>query len=843
MSDVPDRDEAERFLTALDPNTDRFTFQTFDDDPDSKDGALARILHGTLARHWDALVELNERGAGIFVTVNVTDFKGRSIENIVRVRAVFADLDGAPLDPVLAEGMPKPHIVTETSLGRWHAYWRVTEDMPLDEFGPLQQGIIARLDSDKSVHDLPRVMRIPGFIHRKADPFVSMLLQTNDVPPYDWHDLRQAFPLPAPPEPEPPRPPPADDRDMPDQWRRLNSDALANLSAWVPNIFPGAKRYHEGYRVSSKNLRRNFEEDLSFRANGICDFGVADMGDPSQGRRTPIDVVMEHSRTDFPGAVRLLALALGRNPKDYEPRRKGNGAAPDDAPPPPLHYVDLALDLVPRQWLVLDRIPMLNVSLLSGEGAIGKSLLVTQLSAAVVLGKDWIGTLPEPGPVLYVSCEEDDDEIRRRMEAVAVHFGSSRAELIERGLRVVSLAGKDATLGWPDKHGIIRATPLLHRLRRDALLQRPKLIVLDAAADVFGGKEIDRAQTRQFITLQRGLAIEVAAAVVMIAHPSLTGISSDTGLSGSTAWHNSVRARMYFKTAPGDDTALRVLEVKKNNYGPVTEGILLRWKNGVYVPEPGKGTLQRLAAEAEINQLFIKLLRRFTEQGRNVSDNKSPTYAPSLFAKEPEAKEAKATKQALEEAMARLFGANRLRVVTIGSASRMRSRIVEVGATTEAATVLPFPTPIPTPFQQPSNGVLAHTPHTPQCVGRGKGALEAPAPSNTEQAGGIPFMITRAMRSQLQALGFSDEEISNMTPAQAHALAAPHPPANSQEGVYRPRTADGYEVIGPEPEGSRCSQCGKSEGAVYLIRDPFKGVRSEPLHEGCARLWFARRDA
>ena len=103
---------------------------------------------------------------------------------------------------------------------------------------------------------------------------------------------------------------------------------------------------------------------------------------------------------------------------------------------------------------------------------------------------------------------------------------------------------------------------------------------------------------------------------------------------------------MYFKPAPGDDTALRVLEVKKNNYGPVNESILLRWRDGVYVVEPGKGTLERLAAEAEVDHLFIKLLRRFTEQGRNVSDKKSPTYAPSQFAEEPEAKAAKVTKKA-----------------------------------------------------------------------------------------------------------------------------------------------------------------------------------------------------
>jgi RecA-family ATPase len=402
----------------------------------------------------------------------------------------------------------------------------------------------------------------------------------------------------------------------------------------------------------------------------------------------------------------------------------------DAAGPPPerdgasLPYVDLALDLKPRQWLVLDRIPGRNVTLLGGEGAIGKSLLLMQLSGATVLGKDWIGTLPEPGPVLYLSCEEDDDEIRRRMESVAQHVGSSRPDMINHGLHFLSFAGKDAILAQPDRFGIMRPTPLFEQLRRDALALRPKLICIDTVADTFGGKENDRAQTRQFITLLRGLAIDTGAAVVIAAHPSLTGIATDTGLSGSTGWHNSVRARMYFKPAPGDDTALRVLEVKKQNYGPVSETILLRWRNGVYVVEPGKGTLERLAIEADHDHLFLTLLRRATEQGRNVSDKVSPSYAPTVFASEPEAKAANATKKNLAEAMARLFAAQKIRVMPFGPASKMRSKIVE-----DDGFQRPFQRPsndLPTP----SNGVCAHTPHTPPPVGSGQEALEDAARSN-----------------------------------------------------------------------------------------------------------------
>ena len=79
-----DRSAAERFLQLLDPTTDRFTFQTF---VDAKGGSkkLARILHGTLDELWDELVRLNNAGAGIYVTVNETDFKGRTKKNILRV--------------------------------------------------------------------------------------------------------------------------------------------------------------------------------------------------------------------------------------------------------------------------------------------------------------------------------------------------------------------------------------------------------------------------------------------------------------------------------------------------------------------------------------------------------------------------------------------------------------------------------------------------------------------------------------------------------------------------------------------------------------------------------------
>jgi hypothetical protein len=174
--------DAVRFLKALDPDASSFTFQTFDDNKDRENPRLAKIFHGTLDQHAAKIKRLIDQGAGIHVTINETDGRGRKEANIVKVRALFVDLDGAPLEPVL-QGELKPHIITESSPGRWHAYWRV-EGATLDEFRSLQLALIKQFDSDPGVIGLEHVMRLPGFMHRKATPFLSRIVSIYDHPAY-----------------------------------------------------------------------------------------------------------------------------------------------------------------------------------------------------------------------------------------------------------------------------------------------------------------------------------------------------------------------------------------------------------------------------------------------------------------------------------------------------------------------------------------------------------------------------------------------------------------------------------------------------------------------------------
>jgi RecA-family ATPase len=354
--------------------------------------------------------------------------------------------------------------------------------------------------------------------------------------------------------------------------------------------------------------------------------------------------------------------------------------------PEPLPFVDMSswrIDdgVPPREWGVRDVFPLRNVGLFSGEGAAGKTLLALQLGVAHALGRDWIGMLPEPGPFLYFGAEDETGEIHRRLADILRHYNADFPDL-QGNVHLLTFAGEDAVLGAPDRAGIIKPTPLFERLLAAAIEIRPIMICLDTSADVFAGNEIDRAQVRQFIGMLRNMAIVANAYVLINSHPSLTGITTGTGLSGSTGWHNSVRARAYLTIAKKDkeedpDPCLRTLEFKKSNYGPVSQSIALRWDHGVFKPVAGIGSLEKKAAEQTADRLFVALLDRFNDQGRNVSEKAaSKNYAPTVFGKEDEAKTYGIKKAAFEDAMRRLFATSAISVQPYGAPSRGTTRLV-----------------------------------------------------------------------------------------------------------------------------------------------------------------------
>lgn len=289
----------------------------------------------------------------------------------------------------------------------------------------------------------------------------------------------------------------------------------------------------------------------------------------------------------------------------------------------------------PRTWLVEGLIPAGNITLISGDGGSGKSLLAAQLCASAVLGRSWIGSEPlSTGRALYVSAEDDLAEVHRRMADIASHYEVSMRDL--RGLAVVSLADRDALLAVPGRNrGALEPTPLYAALAARIAALRPVVVVIDTLADTFGGNEIDRSQARQFIAYLRRLAMEFNTTVVVLAHPSQSGMSSGAGTSGSTGWSNSVRSRLYL-TRDDKNPNVRILELKKSNYGAIGEQHRLQWDKGVFwlIDRATSGFAHREAAKAAIDELFLELLADFAARGITLSpQSQSPTrYAPRMMA-------------------------------------------------------------------------------------------------------------------------------------------------------------------------------------------------------------------
>jgi len=127
-----------------------------------------RNYDGTIADVWDRLVEHNIRKWAVYVVVNAGGRDAESIRAGGKIRALYIDGDGIPLPE---HWHAKPDFLVIRDATHWHAYWLVS-DCPVEAFRTAQRRLIAFYGTDPSIHDLPRILRIPGTWHQKSEPIL-----------------------------------------------------------------------------------------------------------------------------------------------------------------------------------------------------------------------------------------------------------------------------------------------------------------------------------------------------------------------------------------------------------------------------------------------------------------------------------------------------------------------------------------------------------------------------------------------------------------------------------------------------------------------------------------------
>jgi RecA-family ATPase len=340
--------------------------------------------------------------------------------------------------------------------------------------------------------------------------------------------------------------------------------------------------------------------------------------------------------------------------------------------------------LIPsRRWIVEVLIPAGNVTSVNGDGGLGKSLLAQQLLTSTSIGRPWLGLPTVQCPSLGVFCEDDLDELHIRQAAINEHYGCSFADL--KDCHWIPRVGQANVMMAFANDGKGCATPFYRQVCEQVRRLSARLVVLDSLHDLFSGDENRRGAARQFVGALRSIVLPLDGAILLLAHPSLSGMNSGTGMAGSTAWHNAVRSRLYL-TRPnrrrpdqpqeqeeeGDPNA-RVVRTMKANYGPSSGKIPLLWRNGVFVRQDDQQA-PSFVDKIEIDRLALDALRELVGRDSRVPlDPHAATAFPNAARQLPRCKHL--SQAALVGALDRLIASGKAVKVEMGAPSKRRAYV------------------------------------------------------------------------------------------------------------------------------------------------------------------------
>lgn len=210
----------------------------------------------------------------------------------------------------------------------------------------------------------------------------------------------------------------------------------------------------------------------------------------------------------------------------------------------------------PVDWLWENRLALGKLTLLTGDGGVGKSMLTCYIAATVSTGRTFCDGSPcALGDVLLVGAEDGaEDTIRPRLDAAGANV--TRVHLV----------------GGPIPPGAQFATPVdlgRHIELLDHLLQKypdAKLLVIDPVMDYLGpGVNSDKSpEVRSVLGPLRALAERYQIAVVIINHLNRSGKGSKNRSLGSGAFVHVCRVEMRVVEDRDDPDRRLFLPVKNN---------------------------------------------------------------------------------------------------------------------------------------------------------------------------------------------------------------------------------------------------------------------------------------
>lgn len=392
-------DEARRFLTLLDETVFFHTFQTFDDNKERKNPNLVKLEHGDLEAKFAALEELNNQGAGVYISVQEMDGTGRKISCLKTIRAVFQEDDGDGKDLPL-----EPHIVVNTSPGKYHRYLLV-EGLSAEEFSAVMEVLVTQYGSDRNAMDVARVLRLPGFgNHKYGQPYPVTIQHESGKFPYSKEEILKAF----------------------------NIDKIEKRER-VETQYDGSEFYVTENTVRdlrSALLHLDADHTKTWHDVGLALKTIGDVGRDlwiEWGKRSYKwkDENANHWSTFHPTKITYTSVFFMAERAGWINPMAGSGPMED---PEENLFDDLkavfASDL-PKECefpdeLIEGLLVRNEFSILYGDSNSGKTFFAIDMACAICLGIPWMGRRTEQGLVVYLASESPAS-IRLRLQAYERH--------------------------------------------------------------------------------------------------------------------------------------------------------------------------------------------------------------------------------------------------------------------------------------------------------------------------------------------------------------------------------------------------------------------------------------
>jgi hypothetical protein len=389
-------------------------------------------------------LEKAQEGHEVYFCAHLLAEPRRIKENATAVHTLWGDLDGTDVP----EGKFEPTAVVQSSPGKFHCYWRLTDPIPPQAAELLNKRLALEIGADPSGFDLTQLLRVPGTANYKYEDRPIVGVQALDASrTYSAGDLDRILP-PLPEaaskngythEDEGGEPPVELGREALKVWRgekpKAKDTGEVDRSASLMKI--GRTIYDAGAtrRTVTEALK---ERDLTLgwkcytnRPDADKQYEAIANVLENEGRNRHIPIIgnrnsHSHSR------IGDVNVNESENGSSHHPKKSLRAVSFVGRAKPP-----------PQEFVVEKIIPCGLATSFYGGGGLAKSVNVLHLgmSVAFVGVESWHGLEVMTCPVVYLDFEMSETVQLRRAKEIADGAGWSD---VPRGFHYVEAAGYSA---------------------------------------------------------------------------------------------------------------------------------------------------------------------------------------------------------------------------------------------------------------------------------------------------------------------------------------------------------------------------------------------------------------